>query len=110
MNYSQFLEVVLRIAYHKLDESEQTNANNGFKNVLENIFQEGKIDIKRRIMEDRLISELYSYDNCKIFFENFSLLASIFTQRGMIHLETFLELSKDEFIHILQESGILVEG
>jgi len=27
----------------------------------------------------------------------------------MLHLETFLELSKEEFINILQESGILPE-
>jgi hypothetical protein len=27
----------------------------------------------------------------------------------MLHLETFLELSKEEFIHILIDSGILSE-
>jgi hypothetical protein len=28
----------------------------------------------------------------------------------MMHLETSIELSKEEFIHILQESGILHDG
>lgn len=61
-------------------------------------------------MDDRMLSELYSQDNCKVFYEHFSLLAAIFTAKGMLHLETFLELQKEEFIHILIESGILVEG
>jgi len=38
MNYSQFLEALLRIAYMKLDESEQASSENGFKNILEQIF------------------------------------------------------------------------
>ena len=61
-------------------------------------------------MDDRMLSELYSSDNCRVFYEHFSLLAAIFTTKGMLHLETFLELQKEEFIHILIESGILVEG
>ncbi len=61
-------------------------------------------------MEDRMLSELYSQDNCRVFHEHFSLLASIFSAKGMMHVETFLELQKEEFIHILIESGILVEG
>jgi len=44
------------------------------------------------MMEDRMLSELYSQDNCKAFYEHFSLLAAIFTNKGMLHLETFLEL------------------
>lgn len=52
-------------------------------------------------MEDRELSELYSTDNCKVLEEHYSLLAVIFTQKGMLHLETFLELTKEEFINIL---------
>jgi hypothetical protein len=62
------------------------------------------------MMDDRMLSELYSSDNCKVFYEHFSLLAAIFSAKGMLHLETFLELQKEEFVHILIESGILVEG
>ena len=57
-----------------------------------------------------MLSELYAQDNCRVFYEHFSLLAAIFTNKGMIHLETFLELQKEEFIHLLQEGGILQEG
>lgn len=57
-----------------------------------------------------MLSELYSSDNCKVFYEHFSLLAAIFTTKGMLHLETFLELQKEEFMNILVESGILIEG
>ena len=61
-------------------------------------------------MNDRMLSELYSGDNCKVFYEHFSLLAAIFTNRGMLHLETFLEMQKEEFINILIEAGILSDG
>ena len=61
-------------------------------------------------MDDRMLSELYSQDNCKVFYEHFSLLGAIFSAKGMLHLETFLEMQKEEFVHILLESGILVEG
>lgn len=57
-----------------------------------------------------MLSELYSQDNCRVFHEHFSLLAAIFSAKGMMHVETFLELQKEEFIHILIESGILIEG
>lgn len=62
------------------------------------------------MMDDRMLSELYSTDNCRVFYEHFPLLAAIFTSKGMLHLETFLELQKEEFVHILVESGILGEG
>lgn len=57
-----------------------------------------------------MLSELYSSDNCAVFNEHFSLLAAIFTNRGMLHLETFLEMQKEEFINILIESGILSDN
>jgi hypothetical protein len=92
MTYATFLEAILRIAYHKLDESEYAQSDSGFKNILEQIFNEGNIELKRRMMDDRMLSELYSSDNCKVFYEHFSLLAAIFSTRGMLHLETFLEM------------------
>jgi len=59
---------------------------------MDQIFNEGNIELKKRMMDDRLLSELYASDNCKVFYEHFSLLAAIFTARGMMHLETFLEM------------------
>jgi hypothetical protein len=35
--------------------------------VLEQIFSEGNIELKRRMMDDRMLSELYSFDNGRIF-------------------------------------------
>ena len=110
LNYALFLEALIRIAYYKLEESEYAGQESGYKNVLDTIFNEGNIELKRRMMEDRMLSELYASDNCRVFYEHFQLLAAIFSNKGMIHLETFLELQKEEFIHMLIESGILVEG
>lgn len=93
----------------KLDDSDYASQENGYKNILEQMFSDGEIEIKRRIMHDRVLSELYSNDNAQIFYESYQLLAAIFSSKGMLHLETFLELSKDEFVHILGESGILNE-
>ena len=74
------------------------------------MFTDGNIELKKRMMDDRMLSELYSVDNCKVFYEHYNLLAAIFTLKGMLYLETFLELQKEEFMHILIDSGILVEG
>lgn len=35
LNYSLFLESILRVAYAKLDDSEYAGSDNGYKNVLE---------------------------------------------------------------------------
>ena len=110
LNYSLFLESIIRIAYYKLQDSEYEGQEDGYRNMIEQIFNEGNIELKKRMMDDRLLSELYSTDNCKVFYEHFSLLAAIFSSKGMLHLETFLELQKEEFMNILIESGILIEG
>lgn len=92
LNYALFLEAIIRVAYYKLEDSDQANNEGGYKNILDQIFSEGNIELKRRMMDDRLLSELYSTDNCKVFYEHYTLLAAIFTTKGMLHLETFLEL------------------
>ena len=92
LNYAFFLESIIRIAYYRVDENGLANNPDGYKNVLDQIFSEGNIELKRRMMDDRMLSELYSQDNCRVFYEHFSLLAAVFTAKGMLHLETFLEL------------------
>ena len=72
------------------------------------MFNNGNIEIKKRMMEDRLLSELYAHDNCKVFYEHSTLLSALFTARASTQLENFLELSKEEFITILMESAILL--
>ena len=60
LNYAVFLEALIRIAYYKLEESEYAAHEGGYKNILDNIFNEGNIELKKRMMDDRMLSELYS--------------------------------------------------
>jgi len=73
------------------------------------MFNDGNIELKKRMMDDRLLSELYSHDNCKVFYEHSTLLSALFTAKSTVQLENFLELSKEAFMGILIESGILNE-
>lgn len=109
LNYSMFLETIIRIAYHKLDEGGPGSDEGGFKGVLEQMFNDGNIELKRRMMDDRLLSELYSHDNGKVFYEHSALLSAIFSAKASLQLENFLEMSKEDFMGLLVESGILNE-
>ena len=109
LNYAMFLESIIRIAYYKLGESGDVDQISGYKNILEMMFNESNIELKRKMMDDRLLSELYSHDNCKVFYKHSTLLSAIFSTKGSIQFDCFLELSKEEFMNILIESYILVE-
>jgi hypothetical protein len=109
MNYAMFLESIIRIAYHKVEENGESDVDGGYKNILEQMFNDGNIELKKRMMDDRLLSELYSHDNCKVFYEHSTLLSALFTAKSTVQLENFLELSKEAFMGILIESGILNE-
>jgi hypothetical protein len=111
LNYSMFLESIIRIAYHKLEEDGSGHHDNesGYKNVLEQMFNEGNIELKRLMLGDRMLSELYSHDNAKVFYQHATLLAAVFSARATLQLEQFLELSKEDFMGLLVESGILNE-
>ena len=102
-----FLESIIRIAYHKMEESGEQDQDSAYKNILEQMFNDGNIELKKRMMDDRLLSELYSHDNAKVFYEHSTLLSAIFSAKATMYQENFLELSKEEFMHILLESGIL---
>jgi hypothetical protein len=104
-----FLETIIRIAYHKFDEGGPGSDEGGFKGVLEQMFNDGNIELKRRMMDDRLLSELYSHDNGKVFYEHSTLLSAIFSAKAQLQLENFLEMSKEEFMGMLVESTILNE-
>ena len=108
LNYAMFLETIIRIAYYKL-EFENTDIDGGYKNVLEQMFNDGNIELKKRMMDDRMLSELYSNDNGKIFLQHSTLLSAIFSAKATLQHENFLELSKEDFMGILIESGILNE-
>jgi len=107
LNYAMFLESIIRTGYHKMEENGETEIDGAYKNILEQMFNEGNIELKKRMMEDRLISELYSHDNSKVFYEHATLLSAVFTNRSVDQLENFTELPKETFMQILIESGIL---
>lgn len=109
LNYSMFLESIIRIAYHKLEEEGHFDSESAYKNILEQMFNESNIELKKRMMDDRLLSELYSHDNANVFFQHATLLSAVFSARATLQLENFLELSKEDFMGILIESGILNE-
>lgn len=48
MNYAQFLEAILKIAYYKKENSDQRGFNDGYKNKLEEMFAETDLDLKKR--------------------------------------------------------------
>ena len=109
LNYSMFLESIIRIAYHKLDDQAPGSDDGGFKGVLEQMFNDGNIELKKRMMDDRLLSELYSHDNGRVFYEHSTLLTAVFSAKATLQMESFLEVSKEDFMGILIESGILNE-
>jgi hypothetical protein len=109
INYSGFLEGIIRTAYYRLDDQGLQDQDGALKNILEDMFNDGNIELKKRMMEDRLISELYSHDNCKVFYQHHLLLTSIFEQKATYQREQFQEMSKEAFITMLVESGVLNE-
>ena len=48
LNYAQFLEAILRIAYWKKGNSDQAQVHDGFKNTLESMFADSDLDIKKQ--------------------------------------------------------------
>lgn len=55
LNYAQFLEAILRIAYWKKNNSDQASNPEGFKNTLEAMFSESELDIKKNAKSDEIL-------------------------------------------------------
>ena len=55
INYAQFLEAILRIAYFKKDNSDQAGNPEGFKNTLEGMFADVELDIKKKAKNDKIM-------------------------------------------------------
>lgn len=87
MSYSMFLEAIIRTAYHRLEDNGEQDAQDAYKDILEDMFNATNIELKKRMMDDRLVSELYSHDNCKVFNHHSKLLHSIFFQKATEQLE-----------------------
>ena len=55
LNYAQFLEAILRIAYYKKDNSDQAGNPEGFKNTLESMFADAELDLKKKAKSDEVL-------------------------------------------------------
>lgn len=108
LNYAQFLEAILRIAYYKKDNSEQAGAPDGFKNTLESIFADAELDLKKRQKADPMLSKVVELSHNNYWQEKFDVLAAIFNERG-IHKGDHLEMSKQDFIAIMNEAKITMK-
>jgi len=103
LNYAQFLEAILRIAFIKAAENNKTYAS-----TLEEIFGNPDLDIKKRCFKDSFLNQVYdSEDNDNVFREYESLLCALFEKRGQVKNNTYSELDKGTLIAILKESGII---
>lgn len=107
MNYAQFLSALLRIAYIKADQSGD-QSNQAYKNALDAMFQNSKIDISKRQMDDPIVSYIYEQDNTKVFYECETLLSAIFTAKSIKLGDTFIQMPKTEFINMIKEVNLLI--
>lgn len=107
LNYAQFLEAILRIAYYKKEHSDQAGNPEGFKNTLESMFADADLDLKKRQKNDPVLNSLVSLSNQGFFVEQFDILAAVFHEKGM-NKGDHLEISKGDFITVLKDAGILI--
>lgn len=108
LNYAQFLEAILRIAYWKKDNSDQANNDDGFKNILETMFADADLNLKKRTNEDDELSKLVDLANHGFLEDNFDLFASIFTEKGIPRGDHF-EITKSDFISVIKDAGLLIK-
>lgn len=78
INFAQFLECILQIAYFKVTDEERTQVKGAYSDMLQQIFQDGTLDINTKAVNDSTIALLYSAESQKTFYDNFALLGGIF--------------------------------
>lgn len=108
LNYAQFLEAILRIAYYKKDNSDQAGNHDGFKNTLETMFAESDLDLKKRSQKNEVLSQLLELSFQNFWEEQFNLLGAIFNEKA-IPRGDHLEMSKNMFVDLLRECDILIK-
>jgi hypothetical protein len=109
LQYSQFLEAILRIAYYKKNEnSEQAGNVDGFKNTLEAIFAETELDLKKRQKLDPVLEKVVQLSHNGYWSSKYFLLAGIFETKGMLKGD-HLELAKQDFIALFNEAKITMK-
>jgi hypothetical protein len=106
-NYAQFLESLLRIGYVKAEASGDSS-NQAFKNALDAMFQNPNIDISKRIEYDPILKLVYNEDVIATFKDNEELLCAIFSEKATSPGDTYPQLHKREFIHLLLDAELLI--
>lgn len=110
MNYAQFLEAILRIAYWKKDnDKDQANSHDGFKNTLEALFANAELDLRKRQKADEAVHELVDLANQGFWKDNFSLLGAIFNDKGIQRNIDHFELSKNDFVALMKDAGCVIK-
>jgi hypothetical protein len=82
LNYAQFLEAILRIAYWKKNNSDQASNHDGFKNTLEAMFADSELDIKKNAKGDEVLKQMIDLSNDGFWADQFYMLGAIFTVKG----------------------------
>lgn len=108
LNYAQFLEALLRIAYYKKDNSDKKGSPDGFKDTLESMFADVDIDIKKKSRQDRVRATMLELSGHGFFAQHYDLLAAIFNEKAIQKQDNHLEMSKTDFVHLLRECELLI--
>lgn len=112
LNYSQFLEAILRIGYLRSERPEDFQgcpAGRSFKQTLEDMFSDAEIDVSKRQQRDPILIQVYNADCNDVFFVYVDVLSAIFSLRGLDRSNTYVELDKKEFMHVLDEAKLLIK-
>ena len=83
LNYAQFLEALLRIAYYKKDNSDRKGQPDGFKDTLEAMFADVELDIKKKAKQDPVLACMLDLSHSGFFAQNFDLLGGIFNEKAI---------------------------
>lgn len=108
LNYAQFLEALLRIAYYKKDNSDKKGSQEGFKDTLESMFADVELDIRKKAKQDMVLSHMLELSGSGWFAHNFDLLAGIFSEKAIQKQDNHFEMSKSDFIFLLRECDLLI--
>ena len=107
LNFAQFLESILRITDIKAKSNDQPDHEENYRLMLQQIFQDATMAIKRKSEEDELIVQLYTPESQQLFYDKYGLLGAIFQNQSMTNNSIHLGLQFNEFAHILAQAGRL---
>lgn len=94
LNYAQFLEALLRIAYYKKDTGDRKGSPDGFKDTLESMFADVELDLKKKIKSDNVLGSMYELSTSGFFAQNFDLLGGVFDKFAVPRPNHMCEMPK----------------